>query len=90
MVPQRQRFVNLQIAWLGTNVLLVAVVPSVGLESFFISSFAGFLAITVLTAPSSVSLPWRAPLKWFVGLGLVGFGYIAFRRILSLLPPELL
>lgn len=76
-------------AWLSANVLLLAFIPSVGLEFFFIFSLIGFIAITVLTAPFSVDPPWRAQLKWFIVLGLLGFVYLAVSRILALLPPDI-
>lgn len=90
VTPRKLRFVSAQSAWLMFNVLLLSLVGSITLELFFISSFIGFLAITTLTAPFSVTPPWRARLRWLIALGLLGFGYIAIRRILSLLPPEVL
>lgn len=70
------------------TVLALALLSSLSLELFFVVSLIGFLVVTELTAPFAVTPRWRARLKWFVLLGLIGFAYVVVRRILAILPPE--
>ena len=85
---RRTRFVHAQMAWmLGVVVVLVAV-GSMDLELFFVLSLIGFLVVVELTAPEVVTPTWRRRLGWFVTVGLLVFGYIVVRRILEILPPE--
>lgn len=83
---RRQRFIHANIAWMIASVLLLTLLQSLSLELFFVISLIGFLVITELTAPFSVTPTWRSRLKWLIGLGLVVFGYIVIRRILTILP----
>lgn len=83
---RRQRFIHANIAWMTASVLLLTLLQSLSLELFFVVSLIGFLVITELTAPFSVTPTWRARLKWIIGLGLLVFGYVVLRRILAILP----
>lgn len=85
---RRLRFVHGQVAWMLASLLALALLGEVTLELFFVLSLIGFLVVTELTAPFAVTPDWRARLKWFVLLGLVGFAYVVVRRILAILPPE--
>jgi len=84
---RRQRFINAQLAWMLAAILALAALDSLTLELFFVVSLIGFLVVTELTAPFTVTPRWRARLKWLILLGLLGFGYIVIKRILAILPP---
>lgn len=72
------------------TVLVLALLASVSYELFFILSLIGLLVVTELTAPFNVTPAWRARLKWLILAGLLVFGYIVVRRIIEILPPEVL
>jgi hypothetical protein len=84
---RRARFVQAQLAWMLGATLFLVLLDSLSLELFFVVSLIGFLVVVELTAPFNLTPEWRARLKWIVLLGLVVFGYIVVRRILSILPP---
>jgi hypothetical protein len=84
---RRQRFIHGQVAWMLGTVLALALLGSLSYELFFVVSLIGFLVVTELTAPFNVTPRWRGRLKWLIGIGLLGFGYIVVRRILEILPP---
>jgi threonine/homoserine efflux transporter RhtA len=84
---RRQRFIHAQLAWMLASLLALAALGSLSLELFFVLSLIGLLVIVELTAPFNVTPRWRRRLKWFIALGLVVFGIIVVRRILSILPP---
>lgn len=87
MATQRRlRFVRAQTAWMIVVVILLTLLNALSLELFFVTSLIGLLIVTELTAPSAVTPHWRVRLRWLVLLGLIGFGYIVLRRILSILP----
>ncbi|WP_254861472.1 hypothetical protein [Halovivax gelatinilyticus] len=85
---RRMRFVHGTVAWMLGTVLVLAVLGSVSLELFFVCSLIGLLIVTELTAPINVTPAWRKRLRWVIGLGLVGFAVVVVRRILAILPPE--
>jgi len=87
-VNRRLRFVHAQVAWMLASLLVLSLLGEATLELFFVLSLIGFLVVTELTAPFAVTPDWRARLTWFVVLGLVGFAYVVVRRILAILPPE--
>jgi hypothetical protein len=87
---RRQQFVTGQTAWMLASVLGLAALGVFSYELFFVLSLIGFLVVAELTAPVRVTPAWRARLKWLVVLGLLVFGYIVVRRILAILPPEVL
>ena len=87
---RRMRFVHGTVAWMLGTVLVLAALGSVSLELFFVCSLIGLLIVTELTAPINVTPAWRRRLRWAIGLGLVGFAVIVVRRILAILPPEVL
>lgn len=88
--PRRIRFVHAQIAWMLCTLLGLVLLGALSLELFFVVSLIGFLVVTELTAPFNVTPRWRARLKWFVLLGLVGFAYVVVRRVLEILPAGVL
>lgn len=91
MATQRRiRFIHGQIAWMLAMLLLLVLLRSLSYELFFVLSLIGLLIVTELTAPFSVTPEWRARLKWLLLIGLIGFAYIVVRRILEILPPEVL
>jgi hypothetical protein len=85
---RRQRFIHGTLAWLLATVLVLALLDSLTYELFFVVSLIGFLVVTELTAPFTVTPRWRRRLKWLIALGLLVFAYIVVRRILEILPPE--
>ncbi|MFH5801238.1 hypothetical protein [Haladaptatus sp. CMAA 1911] len=84
---RRQRFIHAQLAWMLVSLIVLAVLGSLSLELFFVLCLIGLLVIIELTAPFNVTPRWRRRLKWFIALGLLVFGVIVVRRILSILPP---
>lgn len=70
--------------------LVLALLQTLTFELFFVVSLIGFLVVTELTAPFSITPQWRRRLKWLIGVGLVVFGYIVIRRILEILPSGVL
>lgn len=84
---RRQRFIHAQLAWMLASLIVLAVLGSLSLELFFVLCLIGLLVIIELTAPFNVTPRWRRRLKWFIALGLLVFGIIVVRRILSILPP---
>lgn len=87
---RRLRFVHWQLAWMLGAVLVLVVLGSFSYELFFVLSLIGLLIVTELTAPVAVTPAWRRRLRWLILVGLVGFGVIVVRRILEILPPEVL
>jgi hypothetical protein len=85
---RRLRFVHGVVAWQLAAVLALALLGAVELELFFVVSLIGFLVVTELTAPFNVTPRWRSRLKWLIALGLAVFGYVVLRRILRILPEE--
>lgn len=89
-IRRRQRFVHAQIAVMLAVVLALAALGRLTLEVFFIASLVGFLGLVELTAPVNVTPAWRRRIRWFLVLGMLGFGVIVVRRIVSFLPEGLL
>ncbi|MFP9062367.1 hypothetical protein ACLI4R_17840 [Natrialbaceae archaeon A-chndr2] len=87
---RRQRFIHGQLAWMLATALVLALLGSLSYELFFVLSLIGLLIVTELTAPLNVTPGWRRRLFWLIAIGLVGFGVIVVRRILEILPPEVL
>ena len=87
---RRERFVRATVAWLLGSALVLSLLGSLTYELFFVVSLIGFLVVTELTAPFSVTPTWRSRLKWLIGLGLVVFAYIVVQRILAILPEGVL
>ena len=84
------RFIHGQLAWMLAVVLALSLLSSFSYELFFVLSLIGLLIVTELTAPFNVTPAWRSRLVWLIALGLVGFAIIVVRRILEILPPEVL
>lgn len=70
------------------TVLALSLLGSLSYELFFVCSLIGLLIVTELTAPFNVTPEWRSRLKWLILLGLAGFAYVVVRRIVEILPPE--
>lgn len=88
--PRRIQFVHGVVAWMLGAVLVMATVGSISLELVFVVSLIGVLVVFELTAPRLVTPRWRARATVVIVLGLVGFGLIVVRRLLEILPPEVL
>lgn len=84
---RRERFIYAQMVWMLVGLLALALLNALSYELFFVISLIGFLVVTELTAPFSLTPTWRARLKWIILLGLLVFAYIVVRRILAILPP---
>ncbi|QSX01197.1 hypothetical protein [Haloterrigena alkaliphila] len=84
------RFVRGQLAWMLAAVLVLSLLGSFSYELFFVLSLIGLLIVTELTAPFAVTPDWRRRLRWIIAIGLVGFAVVVVRRILEILPPEVL
>lgn len=87
---RRQRFIHAQTAWMLATIILLALLDTLSLELFFVLSLIGFLVVTELTAPFNVTPEWRTRLRWLIVAGLAIFGYIVVRRIIEILPFEVI
>ncbi|RQG90993.1 hypothetical protein [Natrarchaeobius chitinivorans] len=87
---RRLRYVRWQLAWMLATILGFTVIGSFSLELFFVAALIGLLIVTELTAPFNVSPAWRDRLPWLVLVGLVAFAALLARRVLVVLPPEVL
>lgn len=87
---RRMRFIYGQVAWMVATVLVLVLLESLSYELFFVLSLLGFLIVTALTAPVAITPAWRRRLRWIILLGLLGFTYVVIRRIIEILPPEVL
>jgi hypothetical protein len=76
----RQRFVHRQIAWMLLGLIVLAVFDAVALDLFFSISFIGFLYLLEFTNSITIRPRWRTRLRLLLLLGLLGFGYIVYRR----------
>ena len=88
--PRRQRFVHAFVGWLLATVLVLAVLDAFSYERFFVLSLIGLLLVTELTAPVAVTPRWRRRLTWLVAIGLAGFAVVVVRRLLAIVPPEVI
>ncbi len=86
LTRRRHQFITGVCAWMVGTVLVLTLLEALSLELFFVVSLIGFLVTVELTAPFAVTPTWRRRLKWIIGVGLLGFGYIVIRRILAILP----
>ncbi|MFC4246047.1 hypothetical protein ACFOZ7_03410 [Natribaculum luteum] len=82
------RFVRGHVAWMVATVLALALLDALSYELFFVLSLIGFLIVTELTSPFNVTPTWRRRLRWPILLGLAGFAVVVVRRILEILPSE--
>jgi hypothetical protein len=86
---RRRRFLRAQTAWLLVAALVLALLDSLSYELFFVVAFAGFLVVTELTDPVHLTPRWRRRVRWVLPPALLVVGYLVLRRVVSLLPPEL-
>lgn len=84
------RFVHGQLAWMVATIVVLTLLGSLSYELVFVLSLIGFLIVTELTAPLNITPDWRRRLRWLIAAGLLGFAVIVIRRILEILPPEVL
>ena len=84
------RFVHGQLAWMVATIVVLTLLGSLSYELVFVLSLIGFLIVTELTAPFNITPDWRRRLRWLIAVGLLGFAVIVIRRILEILPPEVL
>jgi len=85
---KRQRFITGVTAWMVVAVVMLTALESVEAELFFVLSLIGFLVVVELTAPFNVTPQWRRRLLAIVVLGVVVFGGIVLRRIISILQDQ--
>ncbi len=87
---RRMRFIHGQLAWMVATIVVLTMLGSLSYELVFVLSLIGLLIVTELTEPITITPPWRRRLRWLIAIGLVGFAVIVVRRILAILPPEVL
>lgn len=85
---RRLKLVHGQVAWMLGAVLALSALGALSGELFLTLSVVGLLVVTELTAPANAAPAWRGRLRWFLALGLLAFGAVVIRRVLVLLPPE--
>lgn len=88
MQRRRLGFVHAQVGWMLAALVVLAALDALSYELFFVVSLVGFLVALELTAPVAVAPRWRARLRWVVVAGLVAFAAVVVRRVLAVLPPE--
>ena len=86
---RRRTFVHAVTAWLLVTALVLALLDSLSYELFFVVSLVGFLVVTELTEPVALTPRWRRRIRWFIPPALLVFGLVVLRRVLSILPDEL-
>ncbi len=84
------RFVHAQLAWMVATIVVLTLLGALSYELVFVCSLIGLLLVTELTAPIAVTPAWRRRLLVLIALGLVGFAIVVVRRVLAILPPEVL
>lgn len=84
------QFVYGYLAWLLGIILTLVVLDSLSYELFGILSLVGLLVVTELTVPPTVAPTWSRRLRWLAVLGLVGYAAFVSRKLVGLLPPEVL
>lgn len=89
-LSKRHRFVYAQVASMLGLAFVLTLLRSLEFELFFVVSLIAFLINVELTAPVRVTPRWRRRLRWIILLGLAGFGYIVIKRVLAILPPEVI
>lgn len=85
---KRQRFVAGVTAWMLTATTVLTALGSLEAELFFVLSLIGFLVVVELTAPLNVTPQWRRRLQIIVVIGVIIFGMIVTRRIISILQDQ--
>lgn len=83
-LPVRERFVHWQIAWMLGTILALSLLGELTVKQFFLVSLVGFLIIVEFLVPVNVTPRWRRRLRWFVLLGLLGFGYVVVTVFLDM------
>lgn len=84
------QFIRGQVAWMVATLLLLVLLDSFSYELFFVLSVLGLLIVTGLTLPTAVTPRWRVRLQRLIWLALAGFAVVVIRRIVEILPPEVL
>jgi len=87
---RRQRFVTGTLAWCLASLFALILLDAFTYELFFVVALIGLLVVVELTAPVNVRPAWRRRLRWLIGLGLIIFAGIVIRRIVAILPPEVI
>jgi hypothetical protein len=72
------------------GIVLLTVIGFLTLENFFVLSFVLAIITSELTAPNVVTVHWRVRMRRVLLIGVLLFIYVTVRRILILLPPNLL
>ena len=82
---RRLQFVYGQVASMLVILLALSLLDTLSLEKFFVGAFLAFLILLDFTDPINITSSWRKRLRWIVLLGILGFGYVFVRRVLSAL-----
>ncbi|SEH45634.1 hypothetical protein SAMN05192561_10252 [Halopenitus malekzadehii] len=90
MPPKPQLFVYYLTAWMLATLIVLTVLNALTLELYFVVALIGLLVVTELTMPVNIQPQWRYRLRWIILAGLIIFGYIVTRRILEILPSDVL
>lgn len=84
---RRERFIHGVLAWMLVSLLGLTLLSAYSHELFFVLNLIGFLVVTELTAPFTITPAWRRRVQLVIVLGLAVFGYIVIKRIIEILPP---
>lgn len=87
---RRERFVFGQAVWMFLGLVALALFEALTLGAYLTVSVLGLVALTWLTEPATVAPRWRRRLRIAVLLGLVAFGLVVLRRVIAVLPADLL
>jgi xanthine/uracil/vitamin C permease (AzgA family) len=87
---RRGRFVRWTVAWLLCSAVGLSALGLLSVATFAVAATTGLLVVVEVTEPSRVSPQWRSRLGWFVALGVVVVAAVAVRRLLTIVPVEVL
>jgi hypothetical protein len=78
------KFTYLVVGQMLVLVAMLASLDSLTTDYFVVISFMLILVTAEYTAPLAVTLEWRSRLRWVLLCWSLVFGFIAYRRIMSL------
>ena len=82
---RRNMFVVTQASWMLLALAVLFALSVFTLESYFILSFIGLLAVMQLYAPSEEPPSWWLYLRATVAIGFLLFGYVIYLRVAAIL-----
>ena len=88
MTSSRELFLSRLIGWMFVSLVFLIATNTFSFELVIVAFIIGLLGVYEVTTPIHVQPRWQRRLRGVIVVSLVMFGYVSARRILSLLPPE--